>query len=132
MGPERSLECDSCQTHSTNADPSIPCPQHPDVSLSEQGLDRDQGGALRKHLEDGLASCNSELEGLLNFIVNKVLNNGIEDRNKHVDAAISVLIEFLCEPKSHQPPPPRKKRTREEPKTEDPKQVRANANALQA
>ncbi|KRY06631.1 hypothetical protein T12_9877 [Trichinella patagoniensis] len=108
-----------------------PIPQHPDVLLSEQGLDRDQGGVLRKHLEDGLASCNSELEGLLNFIVNKVLNSGIEDRNKHVDAAISVLIEFLCEPKSHQPPPPRKKRTREEPKTEDPKQVRANANALQ-
>ncbi|KRZ46861.1 hypothetical protein T02_11471, partial [Trichinella nativa] len=68
------------------------------------------------------------LEGLLNFIINKVLNSGIEDRNKHVDAAISVLIEFLCEPKSHQPPHPLKKRTREEPKTEDPKQVRAKLN----
>ncbi|KRZ81727.1 hypothetical protein T08_5351, partial [Trichinella sp. T8] len=116
MGPERSPECDSCQTHSAIANLSSPCPQHPDVLLSEQGSDRDQGGILRKHLEDGLASCNSELEGLLNFIVNKILNSGIEDRNKHVDAAISVIIEFLCEPKSHQPPPPPKKRTREEPK----------------
>ncbi|KAL1241409.1 Retrovirus-related Pol polyprotein from type-1 retrotransposable element [Trichinella spiralis] len=116
MGPERFPECDSFQTHSANADLSKPCPEHPDGLLSEQGLDRDQGGVLRKHLEDGLASCNSELEGLLNFIVNKVLNSGIEDRNKHVDAAISVLIEFLCDPKSHQPPPPQKKRTKEEPK----------------
>ncbi|KRX55634.1 hypothetical protein T09_3027 [Trichinella sp. T9] len=132
MGPERFPECDSLQTHSANADLNNPCPQHPEGLLSEQGLDRDQGGILRKHLEDGLASCNSELEGLLNFIVNKILNSGTEDRNKHVDAAISVLIEFLCDPKSHQPPPPQKKRTKEEPKTEDPKQVRANANALQA
>ncbi|KRX52177.1 Retrovirus-related Pol polyprotein from type-1 retrotransposable element [Trichinella sp. T9] len=132
MGPERFPECDSLQTHSANADLNNPCPQHPEGLLSEQGLDRDQGGILRKHLEDGLASCNSELEGLLNFIVNKILNSGTEDRNKHVDAAISVLIEFLCDPKSHQPPPPLKKRTKEEPKTEDPKQVRANANALQA
>ncbi|KRZ81815.1 Retrovirus-related Pol polyprotein from type-1 retrotransposable element, partial [Trichinella sp. T8] len=110
MGPERSPECDSCQTHSANADLSNPCPQHPDVLLSEQGLDRDQGGVLRKQLQEGLASCNSELEGLLNFIINKVLNSGIEDRNKHVDAAISVLVEFLWEPRG------RKKRTREDPK----------------
>ncbi|KRY44607.1 Retrovirus-related Pol polyprotein from type-1 retrotransposable element [Trichinella britovi] len=125
MGPERFPECDSLQTHSANADLSNPCPQHPEGLLSEQGLDRDQGGVLRKHLEDGSASCNSELEGLLNFIVNKILNSGNEDRNKHVDAAISVLIEFLREPKSHQPPPPRKKRTREEPKNRRQK-IRSN------
>ncbi|KRZ82814.1 Retrovirus-related Pol polyprotein from type-1 retrotransposable element [Trichinella sp. T8] len=62
------------------------------------------GRDLRHHLEDSLTSCNSELEGLLNFIVNKVLNSGIEDRNKHVDAALSVLIEFLCEPKEYSGP----------------------------
>ncbi|OUC49789.1 zinc finger, C2H2 type, partial [Trichinella nativa] len=118
MGPERFPECDSFQTHSANADLSNPCPQHPDDSLSEQGLVRDQGGVLRKHLEDGLASCNSELEGLLNFLMSKILNSEIEDRNKHVDDVISVLVEFLCKPKRHKPPPPPKKRTKEEPKNQ--------------
>ncbi|KRY45429.1 Retrovirus-related Pol polyprotein from type-1 retrotransposable element, partial [Trichinella britovi] len=101
---------------------TTPSPNKISNALSIQHKSRDPGRDLRHHLEDSLTSCNSELEGLLNFIINKVLNSGIEDRNKHVDAAISVLIEFLCEPKRHQSPPPPKKRTREEPKTEDPKQ----------
>ncbi|KRX33447.1 Retrovirus-related Pol polyprotein from type-2 retrotransposable element R2DM, partial [Trichinella murrelli] len=95
---------------------TTPSPNKISNALSIQHKSRDPGRDLRHHLEDSLTSCNSELEGLLNFIINKVLNSGIEDRNKHVDAAISVLIEFLCEPKRHQSPPPPKKRTTEEPK----------------
>ncbi|KRY44043.1 Retrovirus-related Pol polyprotein from type-1 retrotransposable element, partial [Trichinella britovi] len=82
MGPERFPECDSFQTDSTNADLSNPCPQHTDDSLSEQGLDRDQG----------VYSVNTWRMAWPPAIA--ILKDGIEDRNKHVDAAISVLIEF--------------------------------------
>ncbi|KRX71276.1 Retrovirus-related Pol polyprotein from type-2 retrotransposable element R2DM [Trichinella sp. T6] len=97
---------------------TTPSPKKISNALCIQHKSQDHGRDLRHHLEDSLISCNSELEGLQNFIINKVLNRGIENRNKHVDAAISVLIEFLCEPKRHQSPPPPKKLTREEPKNQ--------------
>ncbi|KRZ83147.1 hypothetical protein T08_15049 [Trichinella sp. T8] len=86
-----------------------------------------------EHLEEALASSNSEMEGLINFFINKTLNSKAEERNKYNDGVVSDLTEFLRKPNDHQPPPPPKKRTKEEEqKTEDPKQVRTVPIALQA
>ncbi|OUC46288.1 hypothetical protein D917_07839 [Trichinella nativa] len=80
-------------------------------------MDREQGKDLRTRLEEGLNSSNIEMEGLINFLINEVLNIKDKERDTYVDGVVNVFTEFLRKPNDHQPRPPPKKRTKEEKKS---------------
>ncbi|KRY44257.1 Retrovirus-related Pol polyprotein from type-1 retrotransposable element [Trichinella britovi] len=85
-------------------------------ALSPQLKDREQGKDLRTRLEEGLTSSTIEMEGLISFLINEVLNIKDKERDTYVDGVGNVFTEFLRKPNDHQPCPPPKKRTKEEEK----------------
>ncbi|KRZ92358.1 hypothetical protein T08_1651 [Trichinella sp. T8] len=85
-------------------------------ALSPQLKDQEQGKDRRTRLEEGLTSSNIAMEGLINFLINELLNIKDKERDTYVDGVVNVFTEFLREPNDHQPSPIPKKRTKEEEK----------------
>ncbi|KRX69431.1 Retrovirus-related Pol polyprotein from type-1 retrotransposable element [Trichinella sp. T6] len=110
------FECGTFETHFENRGRITPSRNNISNALSPQLKDREQGKDLRTRLEEGLTSSNIEMEGLINFLINEVLNIKDKERDTYVDGVVNVFTEFLREPNDHQPRPPPKKRTKEEEK----------------
>ncbi|KRX64009.1 Retrovirus-related Pol polyprotein from type-1 retrotransposable element [Trichinella sp. T6] len=110
------FECGTFETHFENRGRIMPSRNNISNALSPQLKDREQGKDLRTRLEEGLTSSNIEMEGLINFLINEVLNIKDKERDTYVDGVVNVFTEFLREPNDHQPRPPPKKRTKEEEK----------------
>ncbi|KRX64006.1 hypothetical protein T06_7324, partial [Trichinella sp. T6] len=110
------FECGTFETHFENRGRIMPSRNNISNALSPQLKDREQGKDLRTRLEEGLTSSNIEMEGLINFLINEVLNIKDKERDTYVDGVVNVFTEFLRKPNDHQPRPPPKKRTKEEEK----------------
>ncbi|KRZ48319.1 Retrovirus-related Pol polyprotein from type-1 retrotransposable element [Trichinella nativa] len=110
------FECGTFETHFENRGRIMPSRNNISNALSPQLMDREQGKDLRTRLEEGLTSSNIEMEGLINFLINEVLNIKDKERDTYVDGVVNVFTEFLRKPNDHQPRPPPKKRTKEEEK----------------
>ncbi|KRZ81985.1 hypothetical protein T08_15355 [Trichinella sp. T8] len=109
-------ECGTFETHFENRGRIMPSRNNISNALSPQLKDREQGKDLRTRLEEGLTSSNIEMEGLINFLINELLNIKDKERDTYVDGVVNVFTEFLREPNDHQPSPIPKKRTKEEEK----------------
>ncbi|KRZ48320.1 hypothetical protein T02_14909, partial [Trichinella nativa] len=89
---------------------SNPISENQEYTVGE--LDNFNSGLLSA-LEDSLTSNNTEIEGLINFLIKKIIKSSDEDRKHYTDGVASVLATLLrpnCDGRN--PPAPTNRRKR--------------------
>ncbi|KAL1236470.1 Zinc finger protein [Trichinella spiralis] len=91
------------------------CHSTPTLENQESTVDKMENfnSLLIRALEESLTSCNTEMEGLINFLIKKILKSDDEARKHYTDGVVSVLAALLrpnCDGRN--PPAPTNQRKR--------------------
>ncbi|KRX51493.1 Retrovirus-related Pol polyprotein from type-1 retrotransposable element [Trichinella sp. T9] len=113
--PEIPNEVNDLLIQNSNLNFEKVCHSTPTLDNQESTVDKveNSNSLLIRALEESLTSCNTEMEGLINFLIRKIIKSDDEARKHYTDGVVSVLAALLrpnCDGRN--PPAPTNQRKR--------------------